>query len=357
MVNVRGLSRDLIIHPGETLKEALVEKQMTQKELAARTGRSEVQVSRVVTGAPITPDFAKKLEYVLDIPAYFWNNIQKNYDQELADYKDRHSISENEQRIYVKIKNVLEQFLEVLGLEPEKDEVFGIVQARKFLKVANLGLITEPELSVAYRTANYGKTDEHINYVWNKLCDAHLEKYEAKPFLGIEKLMEVIPEIKSMMFEKNINCSVKNLQNLFSDLGVRFAVVRHYKGAPHHGRVSRNSKDGIDICVTIRQGRVDIFWFSLFHEIAHILNGDLDKEIYSAKDDLEANRLAESLLIPCEDYNKFKQQADFSLSSIIEFAKRVGVPSFTVIGRLQNDKLLRWSSYRKQIRYLKWKDK
>lgn len=28
------------------------------------------------------------------------------------------------------------------------------------------------------------------------------------------------------------------------------------------------------LCMTLRQKFADIFWFTLFHEIAHILNGD-----------------------------------------------------------------------------------
>ena len=33
-----GLSREFIIHPGETLKEVLEDREMSQKELALRTG-------------------------------------------------------------------------------------------------------------------------------------------------------------------------------------------------------------------------------------------------------------------------------------------------------------------------------
>lgn len=33
-----GLSRDYIIHPGETLAEIIEDKEMTQRELAVRTG-------------------------------------------------------------------------------------------------------------------------------------------------------------------------------------------------------------------------------------------------------------------------------------------------------------------------------
>ncbi|WP_274964107.1 helix-turn-helix transcriptional regulator [Tepidanaerobacter syntrophicus] len=43
--NKSGLSREFIIHPGETLKEVLEERGMSQKELALRTGVTEAHVS------------------------------------------------------------------------------------------------------------------------------------------------------------------------------------------------------------------------------------------------------------------------------------------------------------------------
>lgn len=89
-----GLSRDLIIHPGVTLKEALQDREMTQKRLAEKVGMTEQHISRVIKGSNnISASFAKKLEYVLAIPASFWLNLQKNYDLELAEYEDQNSIS------------------------------------------------------------------------------------------------------------------------------------------------------------------------------------------------------------------------------------------------------------------------
>ena len=77
-----GLSRDLIIHPGETLFEVIDDRNMTQKELAVRTGVTEKHVSTIINGTkPISVAYAKKLEYALGIEASFWINLQSNYDR------------------------------------------------------------------------------------------------------------------------------------------------------------------------------------------------------------------------------------------------------------------------------------
>ena len=47
MGNVNGLSLDLLVHPGETIKEVLEEKKMSQEELAIRTEYSPKHISEV----------------------------------------------------------------------------------------------------------------------------------------------------------------------------------------------------------------------------------------------------------------------------------------------------------------------
>ena len=84
MGNVNGLSLDLLVHPGETIKEVLEEKKMSQEELAIRTEYSPKHISEVVRGKKdISSEFANRLEYALGIPASFWMNLQSNYDKEV----------------------------------------------------------------------------------------------------------------------------------------------------------------------------------------------------------------------------------------------------------------------------------
>ena len=78
-----GISRDLIIHPGETIADILDERGITQAELAARTGVTPEDISMVISGKKdISAKFAMSLEYALKVPMNFWINLQMNYDAE-----------------------------------------------------------------------------------------------------------------------------------------------------------------------------------------------------------------------------------------------------------------------------------
>ncbi len=84
-----GLSREFIIHPGETLVEMLEDRGMTQRELAIRTDVKEPYVSAIINcHKPISATFAEKLEDALGVDASFWTNLQANYDEEIADYAE-----------------------------------------------------------------------------------------------------------------------------------------------------------------------------------------------------------------------------------------------------------------------------
>lgn len=92
-----GLSREMIIHPGETLKEIIEDREISQKELALRTGFSQKHISTIINGEKnISADFALKLEYALGIEASFWQNLQSKYDIEIAQFNSINSISQEE---------------------------------------------------------------------------------------------------------------------------------------------------------------------------------------------------------------------------------------------------------------------
>jgi len=77
---VNQYTPDSVSLPGETLREVLDERQMTQADLAERMGRPKKTVNEIVQGkAAITPGTALQLERVLGVPAGFWNNLEQTY--------------------------------------------------------------------------------------------------------------------------------------------------------------------------------------------------------------------------------------------------------------------------------------
>lgn len=69
-------------HPGVTLAEKLKEIDMSIKEFALRASKPEKTIHAVIKGeSSVTSDMAVAFESVTRIPAHFWLNKQRNYDE------------------------------------------------------------------------------------------------------------------------------------------------------------------------------------------------------------------------------------------------------------------------------------
>ena len=77
--------RDWTVHPGETLREALEERDMSQSYLAWATGYTPKHINQIVQGrAGISAEAALRFERELDISARFWMHLQADYELDLA---------------------------------------------------------------------------------------------------------------------------------------------------------------------------------------------------------------------------------------------------------------------------------
>jgi len=73
---------DKVSHPGETLLEVIDLKNISQKELAILTNNDKEYINNIIKGkASITHEFSFQLEKALGIPASFWNNSEKRYQE------------------------------------------------------------------------------------------------------------------------------------------------------------------------------------------------------------------------------------------------------------------------------------
>jgi HTH-type transcriptional regulator/antitoxin HigA len=116
--------------------------------------------------------------------------------------------------------------------------------------------------------------------------------------------------------------------------------------------------------LTIRGSRADIFWFSLFHELGHLLLHDKDKvflEGENHKKDLqhfedEADLFAANVLIPPIDLENFINTNSFYASDIEQFSKSLEIDSGIVVGRLQHDGYIKNSWHNKLRSRYEWGD-
>ena len=353
MVKVKktiGLSPDLIIHPGETLAEILEDREMSQKELAVRTGMTEKHISTVVKGQKnVSIAFAKKLEYALGIDASFWINLQANYDRELLEFEEVNNITEEELIILKPLKQVVDYMVSIKWLEENINEAEKILCLRKILAVSNLTAIPKITYNAAYRAqvATNINVDTYVLYAWQRICELVTKRISVSDELDISLLKKSIPNIKKLMFE-DINIVQDRLEDIFAKCGIAFKIVKHFKGAPVQGFIKKTDDENLILCMTIRQNRADIFWFTLFHEIGHIMNGDYGISFEKETGDQEdaADKYAQDTLIIPDKYEEFVKRNEFNINAIRRFAEQIDRDPGIVLGRLKKDGLVDYSDWK-----------
>lgn len=149
---------------------------------------------------------------------------------------------------------------------------------------------------------------------------AHLSWFESGPQLGIEFL------------RKN---------------GVAVVIEPHLKGTNLDGAALKDSDGSPIIGLTLRYDRIDNFWFTLLHEVAHLWKhsfednraylDDLSRDVVD-KSEAEANKLASEAFIPRLIWRRSEAYLNPSRQSIEEMATNLRIHPAIIAGRLQRER-------------------
>lgn len=178
---------------------------------------------------------------------------------------------------------------------------------------------------------------------WALLSWAQRAKMEARTCeaecLDKEKLQAKLPDIRSMTICPPDDY-LPQLQGCLAECGVVLLYLPHLKGSFLQGATLKAEGKTV-IAMTPRGRDADRFWFSLFHELAHVLFDHADQASgTSPEDEARADRFAQEFLIPQEALRSFKEKGDFCEKAIESFAEKIGIHPGIVVGRLQREKVI-----------------
>ena len=346
-----GLSLDLIIHPGETIADILKERGISQAELASRTGVTPAYISSVIAGKKnISASFSMKLEYALNVPKSFWLNLQAKYDAELLEFNEEASITEEEKTVRKRLSEMIKHLRDSNIIPPKESISQNIITLRKFFQVSNLCNLNDLIPNGAFRISSKANIDPYILGAWLRLCQISAVSTMDTIF-NPTLISSLISKLKDTMLSSD-NTLQESLVSLMREYGIDFSVMPNFRGAPVNGYICQSSENRYQMVLTIRGAFADIFWFSLFHELGHIVNGDVSassKFIDICSDntnrELAADEFAKNALIAPDAYKQFLETGDYSISSIMKFAETQRIMPYIVIGRLQKEEHIPYSWY------------
>ena len=156
------------------------------------------------------------------------------------------------------------------------------------------------------------------------------------PIYNKKKFEQVIQKILSFTCQQDN--LVELLQKEFLQAGVILVALPNLKNSGING-ATKKIGNNVMLMVNDRRGYADTFWFSLYHEIGHIMNGDY-QITFKEKNEVEnnADSYAENMLVPEIEFKRFIEENKFDEKSIRSFAEKIDRDPGIVLGRLQKEK-------------------
>ena len=345
MSNVKEYKDLVAFHPGYYIADIIEDMEISQAEFAKRMGTTAKTLSQLINGqANISNDLAKKLSVMLGTSVDVWHNLQNTYDQKLIEIqqvKDIEAQAELAKEIDYKY------FVDVVGLPSARSINDKVVNLCKFFKVADLRIMLEPDFLVNFRSSSSYSSEKNIinSRAWIQTAINISKNINTKPY-NAEKLKGYLPELRGMTV-KQPEEFLPRMREIFWECGIAFVLLPHLKNSGVNGAVKWVTEDRVVLAMNNRGLDADKFWFSLFHEIKHVLQQKIKRVFISSTVEemmdinssleTEADKFAMNYLIAPADLKKLAPSRYTSDDEIIEFAKTIGIHPGIVAGRLQHE--------------------
>lgn len=349
--------------PGRILSRELEARGWTQKELATIIGRPEQAISEIVNAKKqITPETARELAAAFGTSAALWVNLEASYRLHQAQKRevDRNISRRARLRELAPIAD-----LQKCGWIKNTDDLDEL--EREVCTFFNINSPNEtPAILARLRHSAHRRPETNLLSAWAVHLEHRIRREAPLPRFRKKEVLAALPEL--------LECAatvegVKEVPGWLRSNGVHFVLEKHLPKTYVDG-AALFADHRPAIALTLRYDRVDNFWFTLLHELAHLLldhQGVFLDRLGGSSDDAEndgiereANAQAKAWLFPEGVFETFLQGGCFSKSCIANFAERQRRHPGIVVGRLQREGSVPYRTHRDLLEpispYLKAED-
>ncbi len=335
------------IAPGDYLRTELSARHMSQSELARRMGRPAQVVSEIINRKKsLTEETALELERVLGTPAAVWVQLEARFQLALA--RDAEIRTLQTQAEWLRHFPVRE--MERRGWLPSGQDTAERVRALlQFFGVASFSNWGEYEETLGFRITGGAKVDAGALAAWvrqGELAGAAVQTAEYNE----ASFRRVLQRARSLTKHPPQEAWTE-LRRLCASAGVAAIVLPEFPKIGANGVARWLTPHKALIQLNLRYRWADIFWFTFFHEAAHVLMHEPRRVIVEIEGnprrdlrEAEANHLAEEILIPSAVWEDFVLGSDFRPQAVTAIATSLNIHPGIVVGRLQHQQAVPWHS-------------
>jgi len=322
------------VPPGRIIKRELDARGWTQKDLAAIMERPPKTINGIIRGyKQITPETALQLADAFGTSPELWLNLEANY--RLYQARREHQKSDVARKGYLYSLAPISEMIK-RGWLRATDSIADLEQQfRSFMEISSLD--AQPPLAARFRISSAREPETNAQRVWIQRVK-HLAQGQTVSPYDPERLRKALPTLLACASYAE---DAAKIPHLLQSLGVYFVIVPHPPHTHLDGAAFKIEGHPV-VALTLRYDRIDNFWFTLLHELAHIVADhqgfyldSLDKRD-GDETEHEANQMATQWLIAREELDAFVRSTRpyFSRKKILAFASRHNRCPGIILGQL-----------------------
>ncbi len=340
MISTKKLTAAKKFGPGYFIKEQMDIRGWVQEELAEVLEISMKHLNSIILDKQaLNIEIARKLSIAFGTSAQYWLNLDNDYRLWLEEKKKDVTASvQIKSLIYNRMplrdmikKGWLKESANIAELE---------TQVKDFWSINTLDLsFIEMSMPLYKRSGAYNQFNASYAATWFQMAKKISMQYNI-PAYNKRALRELSNSLSSFTFVEN---GIELFLERLNDCGVKFFILPHLEKTYLDGAAFLLEGQPV-VVYTARYKRIDNFWFTVAHEIAHILKHLIEKNDFlldnlskqdSGKQEVEANEFAATqlkhneILEYLEPYYKY-----LSSSKIMECASKLNIHPAIVVGAL-----------------------
>lgn len=330
-----------VFPPGEFIREEIEARGWTQAELAEILGRPPRLVSELIAGKrAITAETAKGLGEAFGTGAQFWMNLESAYQLFKIEPSGREGVVTRRAKLYEKAP--VKEMIRRRWIEPSESIEVLEKRVEDFMSV--------PLIPHAARKSTSYLDVSPAQHAWLVRARQLAGATGAATF-SPSNIEGLLSELRQLLVSAE---EVRHVPRLLANAGIRFVIVEPLPQIRVDGACLWLDRSSPAIALSLRFDRIDWWWFTLMHELAHVkhkdgqdtvlldvdLLGEGSQKTKQRKPDFErkADEFAASFLVPPDKLQSFIARVKplYSKQRIRAFAAQNQVHPGIVVGQLHH---------------------
>jgi len=350
MASIKDLKAAKKFGPGYFIREQMEIRGWVQEELADILGISGKHLSSILLDKqPLSIDIAKRLSKVFETSPQYWLHIDNDFRLWL-EHGGNEEINGVAAKALIYSRMPIRDMFKKGWLRPtsDPDELTREVKDYWNINKLNFDFLEETLIPLCKKSEAYNQFNAYYAATWFQMAKNTSFNYKVGEYKK-QRLEDLYERISDFTIQDD---GISTFLNELNNCGVKFFVLPHLEKTYLDGSAFLHKNNPV-IVYTARYKRIDNFWFTVAHEIAHVLKHlndiftfvlDNFKEEPSDNKEKEANKLASRHLKHPEILDFLQPHFDYLTNSkIIECSDSLNIHPAIIIGALAFNKTI---SYR-----------